>query len=412
MKNRPNACLPFAVAAFAAACPTVRAQWTITSLHPDTATESVARSVNGTQIGGEAIFSGVVRPVLWNDAGASFDDLSPPTPITYGAIRGISESQQVGSVRFGGGGAPFFASLWSGAANSWIDLHPSGYAESFAQAAFGSQQVGSVQTLADRSHAALWQGSAASFVDLNPPEALQSSANGTSGTQQVGSVGIIGSPTSASIWNGTATSWINLHPPTTNGSIALSTTGTQQAGYASVGPQQVLHASLWRGTAASWVDLHPAGAIESFANSNSGPYQAGWVLVPNGPPGAPPVYRACIWTGTAASIQILPIDLPGIWGSTFAHGVWTDGQTISVVGMATDLTGAPAGRAWLWRRTVPPPCIGDLNFDRLRNTGDLVVFLAQFGGSGTGLSADLNNDNAVNTVDLVIFLGVFGIPCP
>lgn len=62
---------------------------------------------------------------------------------------------------------------------------------------------------------------------------------------------------------------------------------------------------------------------------------------------------------------------------------------------------------------VPPPnCPGDLNGDLQRNTGDLTVFLGQFGQSGPGLVGDLNGDQTVNTGDLTVFLGLFGTPCP
>jgi MYXO-CTERM domain-containing protein len=74
------------------------------------------------------------------------------------------------------------ASLWSGTAASWVDLHPAAASASRALAASGNQQVGvAVVNLAP--HASLWSGSAASWVDLHafvPAEFVSSEARGIS----------------------------------------------------------------------------------------------------------------------------------------------------------------------------------------------------------------------------------------
>lgn len=60
----------------------------------------------------------------------------------------------------------------------------------------------------------------------------------------------------------------------------------------------------------------------------------------------------------------------------------------------------------------PPPCTGDTNGDRVVNSADLSVLLAQFGSSvvpGTG--ADVNNDGFVNGADLSVLLANFGNVC-
>ena len=52
---------------------------------------------------------------------------------------------------------------------------------------------------------------------------------------------------------------------------------------------------------------------------------------------------------------------------------------------------------------------GDLNFDGVVSTADLLEFLGAFGSVGTDLGgADLNGDNAVTTQDLLSFLQAFG----
>jgi hypothetical protein len=55
-------------------------------------------------------------------------------------------------------------------------------------------------------------------------------------------------------------------------------------------------------------------------------------------------------------------------------------------------------------------CLGDFNGDGLRNTADLLIFLADFGCPAACI-ADMNGDTVVNTSDLLIFLSVFGVPC-
>lgn len=80
----------------------------------------------------------------------------------------------------------------------------------------------------------------------------------------------------------------------------------------------------------------------------------------------------------------------------------------------TGTNGVDTLRPGYWENIPPPPCIGDINLDGLRNTTDLVVFLGNFGlNVPPGLAlADFNNDNIINTADLVTLLGNFGAPCP
>lgn len=62
---------------------------------------------------------------------------------------------------------------------------------------------------------------------------------------------------------------------------------------------------------------------------------------------------------------------------------------------------------------VGPACEGDLNGDGAVNTGDLVMFLGQFGSQRPAMfdGADFNGDTVVSTPDLTMFLGRFGIVC-
>lgn len=60
--------------------------------------------------------------------------------------------------------------VWSGTAQSYVDLHPSGFTESWAYGTNGKQQVGyGYGTLTGGSNnALLGSGTAQSCVDLNP----------------------------------------------------------------------------------------------------------------------------------------------------------------------------------------------------------------------------------------------------
>lgn len=63
--------------------------------------------------------------------------------------------------------------------------------------------------------------------------------------------------------------------------------------------------------------------------------------------------------------------------------------------------------------SVPPPCMGDLNGDRIVNTADLSLFLGVFGQTVTpGAPGDFNGSGTINTADLALLLGGFGTSCP
>jgi hypothetical protein len=72
------------------------------------------------------------------------------------------------------------ALLWTGSADSVVDLNPSGFTASEAYGVSGGQQVG-VGTIGGQEHALLWMGSADSVVDLHtflPPQFTSSIAHG------------------------------------------------------------------------------------------------------------------------------------------------------------------------------------------------------------------------------------------
>jgi hypothetical protein len=170
-----------------------------------------------------------------------------------------------------GVGAYNHALLWSGTAESCIDLNPSGFGNSYAYGVSGSQQVGGGRgdATGDWDHALLWSGTAGSYVDLNPTGFTWSVATGVSDGHQVGYGGgwLWGH---ALLWSGTADSYVDLNPP--SGfveSVAYSVSGGQQVGYGvGTATGNCEHALVWSGTPESYVDLHdflPPGYIYSYA---------------------------------------------------------------------------------------------------------------------------------------------------
>ncbi len=59
----------------------------------------------------------------------------------------------------------------------------------------------------------------------------------------------------------------------------------------------------------------------------------------------------------------------------------------------------------------PRICFGDLNYDGVINTGDVLLFFVAYTCEGACGPADLTNDNQVDTSDLLILLSLYGTTC-
>ena len=154
------------------------AQWTLTILTPPVTNRSIAYDVSGRQQVGEFALDGRSRASLWSGTADSWLDLTPTGSEASRAFA-VGGGQQVGEVWTGGVGR---ASLWSGTAGSWVDLSPVGATHSRAQGMGGGQQVG-YAFVNDELRASLWSGSGASWVDLSvylPEDYIQSEAFGIS----------------------------------------------------------------------------------------------------------------------------------------------------------------------------------------------------------------------------------------
>ena len=203
-------------------------------------TDSVAIGTSGTQQVGYA--SDPTSPAgnaqyafLWNGTGSSAVNLTP------NGFRGSSAWGTNGHQQVGGGvrtlGNAFEALLWSGTADSLVDLDPTrlaGFDGSFANgiSSDGRQQVGngSFNTPGEQAnHALLWSGTADSAVDLHPAQlGLDNSiANATNGSQQVGYGYRLAdiNHRHALVWSGTVASAVDLQalfPPSIVSSDAYS----------------------------------------------------------------------------------------------------------------------------------------------------------------------------------------------
>ena len=132
------------------------------SLHPAGAASSIAYDAGGGQQVGYAVLGdGRKRASLWRGSDSTWLDLSPTVAGAHDSVAlAVSGGQQVGWTMVGNGRA----SLWSGTAASWVDLHAflpakftSSYATSIDHNANGTYIVGSAyNTLTARIEAVMW----------------------------------------------------------------------------------------------------------------------------------------------------------------------------------------------------------------------------------------------------------------
>jgi hypothetical protein len=294
---------------------------------------------------------------LWSGTAASRIDLNP-SAWTQSVAAGVGGVQQVGSATRdvvctarkgkcpGGVRIEIHPFMWTGSAASAVDLAPLtlGFGAGRALATDGAQQVGyGLQEIGVNAFngpfAVLWTGTADSAVNLNPPDSGSSQANAVSGGQQVG-FGYF--PHHALLWRGSAESVVDLHPDGYASSEANATNGTQQAGSGFVGDVATsvgnTHALVWSGSAAGAIDLNrflPPGFTDAAATGiDAAGNVVGWASV--GAPDNPANVHAVMWS-------------PGAPGASFAQSLALDKSVIvagdSVIATVTLSQPAPTGGA-------------------------------------------------------------------
>lgn len=133
---------------------------------PDPAQETTAYAIaNGVQVGYSG-GQGRQRAVLWRGSSDSAVELHPKD-MMISECEGTDGTQQVG--RAAASLYVVMPSLWHGSADSWVDLSPKGFHGGAAYACADGIQIGSVALDKEyrRHHAALWTGSAQTFLDLH-----------------------------------------------------------------------------------------------------------------------------------------------------------------------------------------------------------------------------------------------------
>lgn len=157
---------------------------------------------------GYASIGGMSRAVRWQGTAESFVDLHPDG-FNLSLARSVSGASIVGDARPIGQDINH-AMLWVGSVAT--DLHPQGFAFSTANATDAGAQVGNAgnSLIQFDHHAVLWTGSSSTAVDLHPLGYTYSDARGTLNGIQVGYANV-GNRSSAFLWNGTAASALNLH---------------------------------------------------------------------------------------------------------------------------------------------------------------------------------------------------------
>jgi len=282
---------------------------------------------------------------LWHGTATSRVDLNP-AQWGQSIASGVGGGRQVGSATRqvictdrkgrcpGGTKIEIHPFLWAGTAASAVDLTPRvlGFGAGRALGTDGVQQVGYGQEVIginafSGAFAVLWTGTAESAVNLNPPNSLESQARAVSGGQQVG-FGYY--PHHALLWRGSAESVVDLHTEGYTSSEANATNGIQQAGVGIIGevgtPTAQHHALVWSGTASSAIDLNrflPSGYTDAAATGiDASGRVVGWAS--KGPRDNPANVHAVMW-------------VPGAAGASFAQSLAL-GQTAVVAGDGVQAT--------------------------------------------------------------------------
>lgn len=220
------------------------------TLAPPGASISVAYATDGLLQGGYATFQMTGRaPALWHGAPATWQNLHSTMVKQSGVIYAMTDRYRVGYFR------PRIspeACIWD-AAGALRSLHSRSFSSSTAFGVDEHHQVGVAHIAYGPTHAVMWTGSAESWVDLHPFGYGTSEARAVDGGQQVGYVVPKGLPR-ASLWTGTAESWVDLTPEGFTSSAANDVHRGVQVGYSNRSDSP--RAGLWRGTPESWQDLH------------------------------------------------------------------------------------------------------------------------------------------------------------
>ena len=319
------------------------AQWSVKNLDQGEGSRSQAYGIYGnTQVGEIDIDSVGGHACMWSGTAQSLVDLHPGIFAQSSFALATDGLTQVGYMTLAS--SVKNAVLWTGSAASYKNLNPAGATGSRAYGVDGNRQVGYVTFPNRQSGAVIWYGSAESYKIITPESYQSASARSIFG-DSIGGLGVINGKDRALLWKDDGDVWFDLHPEGHSRDISAvyAVSATQQVGVTRFENQ--IRAALWSGSAESWVELHPDGAAESVALGGFGGYQVGFARFSDVP-------HAAIWHGSAESWVDLNDFLPPEYIKSTASGVWTDGHTLYVVGYAST---AWMPEAFIWSMPIPAP---------------------------------------------------------
>jgi hypothetical protein len=147
---------------------------------------------------------------------------------------------------------------------------------------------------------------------------------------------------------------------------------------------------------------HPSGLNEADPPQDGDGLYIAWA--PLGDPVETTPEGVLITTFLFEALELIPstdVNILEEWGSDPVYSTFViDGE---IPGL--DITGLLIGASI----EIVPPCPGDINDDRVVNTTDLLILLAEWGQPNS--PADVDGDGDVDTSDLLMLLGAWG-SCP
>lgn len=133
------------------------------SLHPPGAAFSQALAISANCQAGYVRFDGPDHAALWRGTANSFVDLHP-AGAAYSRVYAVTDEYQGGRASWNAGEQ---AALWKGTPESCVNLQPPNCNGSAVTAIAGDYQVGWADNRSTYVGAALWSGTAESFIDLD-----------------------------------------------------------------------------------------------------------------------------------------------------------------------------------------------------------------------------------------------------
>ena len=325
-------------------------KWAVVNLNGASGLGSIAWGVDGATVVGQSVWGGEYRAARWTGAPIVAHPL--PSPPGFARALGVYGESTVGYTGF----YSSRAALWAG--GSVVDLNPKDALDSVANGAWDGVQVGSAFR-GGSNHAAIWSGSAESFVDLHPLGAADSGLLAVDNSGQAGSIyWTQPGEMHAALWHGTAESAVDLHPAGAYASSAQAIADGRQGGYVQFERDGTYYPAVWSGTAESFVNFSAPGAPTDAGviYGMQGNLLVGGARFLDGSGGA------TIWFGTPESAFNLASLLSSDYTRSEARAVDIDEfGTIRVVGYAynnnyylPDGTHYPRNEAMMWV-LVPEP---------------------------------------------------------